>query len=224
MNKVHEIYPKLPTFTERLNYAYGQQTKSRTQVAREVGFAQPTFSDLLSGRNKSSKYSELIADVLHVDHQWLVTGIPSESVENALTLVNIPLAKNFDEYVNTKYRVQIKKPAKFVQLDVKALKNKDINFLDAYYLPMTDKGMGPLINEDSPVFFDSSQTLIEDGRTYVISHGGMLQVRQLFNAPMGGVKIQVADQRFESFLLDIEAQNDQLFTVLGYVFAVVNYY
>lgn len=224
MKQVHEIYPKLPTFTARLNYAFEQQTKSQTKIAAEVGFTQPTFSDLLSGRNKSSKLSEKIAEVLCVDHQWLETGIPSEAIENSLTMINIPLTDNFDEYVNTKSRVKIKKPPKFVQLDVKALKNKSINFYDARYIPMTDKGMGILINEDSPVFFDSSDKLIEDGSAYVISHGGMLQVRQLFNAPLGGVKINTLDPRFESFVLDMDAQTDQLFMVLGHVFAVVNYY
>lgn len=224
MKQIHEIYPLLPNFTERLNYAYESQSKSQTEVAFEVGFAQPTLSDLLSGKNKSSKYSKKIAEVLCVDHQWLVTGIASEEVSNSTTLVNIALVEQFGEYVNTKSRVLIKKPAKHIQLDIKALKNKNINFYDARYIPMTDKGMGILINEDSPVFFDTSQTLIEDGSAYVICHGGMLQVRQLFNAPMAGVKIQAADRNFESFLLDIDQQSDQLFTVLGQVFAVVNYY
>lgn len=224
MKQIHEIYPLLPNFTERLNYAYESQSKSQTEVALEVGFAQPTLSDLLSGKNKSSKYSKKIAEVLCVDHQWLVTGIASEEVSNSTTLVNIALVEQFGEYVNTKSRVLIKKPAKHIQLDIKALKNKNINFYDARYIPMTDKGMGILINEDSPVFFDTSQTLIEDGSAYVICHGGMLQVRQLFNAPMASVKIQAADRNFESFLLDIDQQSDQLFTVLGQVFAVVNYY
>ncbi len=224
MKQIHEIYPKLPTFTERLNYAFEAQTKSQTKIAEEVGFAQPTFSDLLSGRNKSSKLSEKIAEVLGVDHQWLTTGIPSEEVGSSVTFVNIALIEQFDQYVNTKSRVKIKKPAKYVQLDVKALKNKNINFYDARYMPMTDRGMGMLINEDSPVFFDTTQNFIEDGSTYVISHGGMIQVRQLFNAPLGGVKIVAADPRFESFVLDIDEQTDQLFKVIGYVFAVVNYY
>ncbi|NUF45343.1 LexA family transcriptional regulator [Acinetobacter pittii] len=224
MKLIHEIYPNLVTFTERLNYAFKNQPQSQSKVAKEVGIAQPTFSDLLSGKNKTSRKAEKIAEVLGVDSQWLITGISSEEAGSSVTLINIPLLENFEEHINTKSKVQIKKPAKYVQLDIKALKNKSINFHDARYIPMTDKGMGIIINEDSPVFFDTTQTLIEDGTAYVVSHGGMLQVRQLFNAPLGGVKVQAHDPQFDTIILDIDQQSEQLFQILGQVFAVVNYY
>jgi transcriptional regulator with XRE-family HTH domain len=224
MKFIHEVYPNLATFAERLTYAYKKQPLSQSKIALEVGMSQPTFSDLLSGKNKSSSKTEKIAEVLNVDYQWLITGVTSDDAGSSVTLVNIPLLENFEEHINTKSKVQIKKPAKYVQLDIKALKNKSINFHDARYIPMTDKGMGIIINEDSPVFFDRTQTLIEDGSAYVISHGGLLQVRQLSNAPLGGVKITPHDPNFDTITLDVEEQGAQLFQVLGQVFAVVNYY
>ncbi|MBJ8481077.1 LexA family transcriptional regulator [Acinetobacter pittii] len=224
MKFTNESYPNLATFTERLNYAFRKHPFSQSMVAKEVGITQPTFSELLAGKNKKSSKTEKIAEVLGVDYQWLITGVTSEEAGSSVTLVNIPLLENFEEHINTKYKVQIKKPAKFVQLDIKALKNKDINFHDARYIPMTDKGMGIYINEDSPVFFDRTQTLIEDGSAYVISHGGLLQVRLLSNAPLGGVKITPHDPNFDTITLDVEEQGAQVFQVLGQVFAVVNYY
>lgn len=224
MKLIHESYPNLATFTERLNYAFRNQSLSQSRIAKEVGIAQPTFSELLSGKNKKSSKAEKIAEVLGVDYQWLITGVVSEEAEGSVAFVNIPLLENFEEHINTKSRVQIKKPQKYVQLDIKALKNKNINYNDARYIPMTDKGMGILINDDSPVFFDTTQTLIEDGCSYVISHGGLLQVRYLSNAPLGGVKITPYDSTFETTTLDLEQQEQQLFQILGQVFAVVNYY
>ncbi|MDC5567264.1 helix-turn-helix domain-containing protein [Acinetobacter nosocomialis] len=224
MKTIHESYPKLPTLAERLSYVFSNHPLSQSRVAKEVGMAQPTLSDLIAGKNKTSSKTEKIAEVLGVDSQWLITGIPSDEANTAVTFVNVPLLENFEEHINTKSKVQIKKPAKFMQLDIKSLKNKAINFHDARYIPMTDKGMGLLIKEDSPVFFDSTQTLIEDGSTYVYSHGGLLQVRHLANAPLGGVKIIPFDSNFESYTLDVEQQEQQLFQILGQVFAVVNYY
>ncbi|WP_322977426.1 S24 family peptidase [Acinetobacter pittii] len=224
MKFIHESYPNLATFAERLNYAFSNQPLSQSKVAKEVGMAQPTFSDLLSGKNKSSSKSEKIAEVLAVDYQWLITGVASDEANTAVTFVNVPLLENFEDHINTKSKVQIKKPSKYVQLDIKALKNKSINFHDARYIPMTDKGMGIYINEDSPVFFDRTQTLIEDGCAYVFSHGGLLQVRHLSNAPLGGVKITPLDPSFDTVTLDVEQQGQQLFQILGQVFAVVNYY
>lgn len=224
MNSIHESYPNLATLAERLTYVFSNHPLSQSKVAKLVGMAQPTLSDLVSGKNKTSSKTEKIAEVLGVDYQWLVTGVASDDANNAVTFVSVPLLENFEEHINTKSKVQIKKPAKHVQLDIKALKNKGINFHDARYIPMTDKGMGLLINEDSPVFFDRTQTLIKDGSAYVYSHGGLLQVRYLSNAPLGGVKITPYDSNFETTTLDLEQQEQQLFQILGQVFTVVNYY
>lgn len=228
MNQRYEIYPKLETFTERLIYAFDNQPLSQSKVAKAVSkdfaFSQPTLSDLLSGKIKSTKRAKKLAEVLKVDSQWLITGIASTENNEATTLVNIPLLEGFDKYVNTKSRVQIKHPESHIQLDVKALRNRDVNYFSARYIPMTDKGLGMLINEDSPVFFDTEQKLIEDGSTYVISHGGIIQVRQLFNLPMGSIKVQALNPVFDTFTLDVPQQSSQMFEVLGMVFAVVNYY
>lgn len=47
----------------------------------------------------------------------------------------------------------------------------------------TVSGMSPIIAKDASVFFDKSKNYIEDGKSYVIAHGGMIQVRQLFGRP-----------------------------------------
>lgn len=224
MKSTLEVYPNLHTFTERLNYAYSRQDLSQTRIAKMAGIAQPTFNELLAGKYKSSKKSEELAEALNVDYQWLVTGIPSEDAGNSESIVNIPLVEGYDNYINTQLKNQVKKPHKFMQLDIKALRKRGINFHDARYVPMTDKSMGIVINEDSPVFFDTTQKLIEDGMAYVISHGGILQVRLLFNAPMGSIKLQAVDSRFETISLNMDQQEQQLFEILGQVFAVVNYY
>lgn len=224
MKSTLEVYPNLHTFTERLNYAFTNQDLSQTKIAQKAGMAQPTFNELLAGKYKSSKKSEELAEALNVDYQWLVTGIPSEKVGNSITIVNIPLVEGYDNYMNTQLKNKVKKPHNFMQLDVKALRKRGINFHDARYVPMMDKSMGVVINEDSPVFFDTTQKLIEDGMAYVVSHGGILQVRQLFNAPMGGIKLQAVDPRFDTVSLDMDQQEQQLFEILGQVFAVVNYY
>lgn len=228
MNQLYETYPQLLTFTERLNYAYEHQPLSQSKVAqavsKEVSFSQPTFSDLLQGKIKSTKRAEVLARILNTDYQWLVTGIPSGHQIDVSTLVNIPLLEGFDTYVNTKPRVLIKKPEPYIQIDIRALSKREINFYNARYIPMTDKALGILINEDSPVFFDTMHTLIEDGSSYVISHGGIIQVRQLYNMPMGGIRVNALDSQYENFVLDVAQQDAQLFKVLGLVFAVVNYY
>lgn len=228
MNQQHEIYPQLLTFTERLNYAFSNQPLSQSKVAlevsKEVKFSQPTLSDLLQGKIKSTKRAETLAKVLNTDYQWLVTGIASTEQTDATSLVNVPLLEDFETYVNIKPRVLIKKPAPHVQLDIRALSKREVNFFNARYIPMPDKGLGNLINEDSPVFFDKSHTLIEDGLSYVVAHGGIIQVRQLYNMPMGSIRVNALDDQYESFVLDINKQEEQLFQVLGMVFAVLNYY
>ena len=132
--------------------------------------------------------------------------------------------EDFNEYVNTRPLALIKRPEDSVQLDIRALVNRQINFFDARYVPMTDTGMGAIIKKDASVFFDKCKNFIEDGKSYVIAHGGMIQVRQLFNAALASVKIQAANPEFENIILDIDQQNDQLFSILGQVFAVTNYY
>ncbi|MCK4090702.1 XRE family transcriptional regulator [Acinetobacter radioresistens] len=218
------IYPNLPSFVERLNYAFENVPLSQSAVARKVGIAQVTFNKLLRGENKSSKELDKIAEVLGVDYQWLITGVSSEVLGESISFINIDLLENFDEYVNTRKLYSAKKPASTVQLDIRSLVNRQINFYDARYIPMPDAGMGMIINQDASVFFDKSHNFVEDGKSYVISHGGMLQVRQLFNAPLAGVKIQALNSMYESFTLDIDQQDSQLFQIIGQVFAVTNYY
>ncbi len=218
------VYPDLPTFLDRLNYAFNQIPLSQTKFAKSVGITQATFSNLLSGKNKTSEKLKEIAEQLGVDYQWLITGVSSQVLGESISFVNIELYSEFPDYVNTRNSMLYKSPANSVQLDIRALVNRKINFFDARYIPMTDGGMHPVIKQDSSVFFDTSKTYIEDGRTYVIEHGAMIQVRTLFNAPMASVKINAEDPTFGSIVLDIDQRHDQLFNVLGQVFAVTNYY
>lgn len=217
------VYPNLPTFVERLNYAFDQIPLSQAAFARSAGITQPTFNNLLSGKNKTCSKLDIIAEKLGVDYQWLVTGI-SSAIGNTITFVNIGLQEDFGEYVNTRNLVVIKKPEKEVQLDIRALINRQINFFDARYIPMPDSAMGQIIKKDSAVFFDTSKKFIEDGRTYVIEHGAMIQVRTLFNAPLASVRIHAEESTFEDIVLDLDQQHEQLFNIIGQVFAVINYY
>lgn len=73
MIKYQGVYPNLPTFSERINYA-DNVPMSQKKIAAEVGIAQPTFSNLLSGKNKTCDKLDIIARKLGVDYQWLVTG------------------------------------------------------------------------------------------------------------------------------------------------------
>lgn len=223
MSKYQGVYPNLPTFVERLNYAFDNVPMSQTKFAANVGITQPTFNNLLKGKNKTCDKLDLIAEQLGVDYQWLVTGVSGE-LGSTVSFVNISLLEDFNEYVNTRPLALIKRPEDSVQLDIRALVNRQINFFDARYVPMTDTGMGAIIKKDASVFFDKSKNFIEDGKSYVIAHGGMIQVRQLFNAALASVKIQAANPEFENIILDIDQQNDQLFSILGQVFAVTNYY
>lgn len=220
----HDAYPSLPTFLERLNHAFNNQPLKQGSIAKAAGMSQASLNDLLTGKSKTSKYLKEIAAALEVDYQWLTTGVVSEDTSDALAVTDVPLLETFDEYINVNNSPNKKAPPKSVQLDSKALRNRDIDLDDARYIPMTDKGMGVLINEDSPVFFNTQHKFIEDGMTYVISHGGMLQVRQLYQGPFGSVKIQPLNSQFESTTLDLDQQSTQLFSILGQVFAVVNYY
>lgn len=223
MSKSPGVYPNLPTFLERINYAFDQIPLSQTAFARSAGITQPTFNNLLSGKNKTCSKLDVIAEKLGVDYQWLVTGV-SSALGETVTFVNVGLYANFGEYVNTRNLVAIKRPEKEVQLDIRALMNRQINFFDAYYIPMPDNAMGQIIKKDAAVFFDTSKKFIEDGATYVIEHGAMIQVRTLFNGPLASVRIHAEESSFEDITLDLDQQNEQLFNILGQVFAVTNYY
>jgi len=223
MSKYQGVYPNLPTFLERINYAFDNIPMSQTEFAKKVGITQPTFSNLLKGKNKTSDKLEVIAEKLGVDYQWLVTGVSNE-LWTTVSFVNIDLLEDFGEYVNTRPLVAIKAPESIMQLDIRSLVNRKINFYDARYIPMTDSGMSPIIAKDASVFFDKSKNYIEDGKSYVIAHGGMIQVRQLFNAALASIKIQATNADFENIVLDIDQQSEQLFEIIGQVFAVTNYY
>lgn len=223
MSKYQGVYPNLPTFLERINYAFDNIPMSQKQFAAAVGMSQPSISYLLKGRNKTCDKLDIVAEKLGVDYQWLVTGVSNE-LGNSVSFVNINLLEDFGEYVNTRPLVAVKSPEISMQLDIRALVNRQINFYDARYVPMTDNGMSPIIKKEASVFFDKSKTFIEDGKSYVIAHGGMIQVRQLFNAALASVRIQATNSDFENIVLDIDQQSEQLFSILGQVFAVTNYY
>lgn len=223
MSKYQGVYPELPTFLERINYAFDNIPMNQTKFAAEVGIAQSTFSSFLKGKNKTCDKLDIIAEKLGVDYQWLITGVSNE-LGSTISLVNIELLENFCDYVNTRTLTTIKAPESSVQLDIRSLVNRQINFYDARYIPMSDTGMSPIIKKDASVFFDKSKTYIEDGKSYVIAHGGMIQVRQLFNAALASIKIQATNPDFENIVLDIDQQREQLFEIIGQVFAVTNYY
>lgn len=216
-------YPPLASLKERLSFLFENDPRSQSVIAKQAGISQPSFSDLLTGRTSTSKHLEKIAEAFDADYQWVLTGIPSEDAVS-VPVVNVPLLENYKDYLNTRAKNKTLPASETAPLDIKAFTRRKVDIAGARYVPMPDTGMEPQISENAMVFFDSSKQLIEDKTTYVMNHGGILLVRQLFNLPMGGVRINAFNSEFEDLNLSYDEIEKQAFSVIGKVFAVVNFY
>jgi len=64
----------MSTLQSRLRLAREAAGLSQTEVARRIGIAQPTYSDLENKPGSSSKHLVKIASVLGVSADWLAYG------------------------------------------------------------------------------------------------------------------------------------------------------
>lgn len=64
----------LNTFQERLKWARKMSKLSQAELSERIGINQSSYSELETGKSRSSTHTPKIAKLLNIDAYWLDTG------------------------------------------------------------------------------------------------------------------------------------------------------
>lgn len=80
--------------------------------------------------------------------------------------------------------------------------------------------MAPTICHGDTIHIDLGRKCIKDGKVFVISHHGLVQIKRLYCSPCGGVKI-ISDnmQDYPAQFLTVAQIETEEFKVLGWVWS-----
>lgn len=107
---------------------------------------------------------------------------------------------------------------RFFTTTIDCLRENNIYLNTLFAYVSSGYSMSPTIIDNDRLLIDESKTTISDGSIYLISHGGLLMIKRLYNLPLGGVRI-VSDNAIEFPEIRLTAQEvaDQFFSILGKV-------
>lgn len=91
---------------------------------------------------------------------------------------------------------------------------QNVNTENAACCQVTGNAMEPILPGGSTVILDQSKTLIEDGKLYVINHGGRLRVKKLYSEA-NSVRIHSTHHDYQDLILS--GEDLKHFNILGKV-------
>lgn len=112
-----------------------------------------------------------------------------------------------------------------LDLNIEILEKQGVLPEHAVAVAISGNSMTPVLQDGSTVVANLNESMVVDGRMYVIDHGGQIRVKALYRLPGGGIRVRSynsAEHPDESYsALDME--NSQI-RVMGRVFWGASFY
>jgi len=220
---------------ERLIQKSKETKISQAEIARATGISTAAVSKWFSGENTPKAGSlKIIADLLGVSVEWLLTG--KESRTNHLSNikvwdegseleddeVEIAFYKTLRLACGSGSMVQVSDSDKgFMRLPRKLLDKLGIYRDRTFSAPAEDDSMKPTINDGDIVYVDENRDFIKDGKIFAIEHGELFRCKRLYKTSDGGVRI-VSDNKDEypEEFLTKQQMEEQGFRIIGWVWKI----
>lgn len=177
-------------FGTRLKKAREKAGLSQKQLAEGMGWTAEAGQRRVSYYERSEgepTYPDLarMARCLKVSAAYLAFGTVSErlpdepGIEADLTPINlthIPKFGSSDDEAG-------------IQISQSVLEGNG-KIADPEWLTLTDNNMEPQMPIGTVVFFDRQDTAIHSGQSYVVEHGGLVRINQVYELPKGAVRLR----------------------------------
>jgi len=193
-----------------------RKLKGLTQesLANKRGTTKAAVSRWETGRNTvSSNKLQLLADILGVDPEWLLTGeLPEIVNDDCENVFFAPLYSNVyasagSGTVSNELNVELVPiPSRFMKFQ------SDINKI--YCVVVKGDSMSPVLYDGSIIAINSINTDIKDGRMYLIQQGDLLRVKMIQKLP-NKLILQSYNGNYKDEVYDIKDTN---MYILGEVF------
>lgn len=196
---------------------------TQKELGRKVGVTPVTISKWELDTAKPKSHSLLrLCKIFNVDTEWLTYGREADVsfgikyMEND-DLLTVPYFENieaaaghgcFIELENADFELVI--PRSFFDVKVSA---------DLICLKTCGDSMEPEFKGGSIICIDTKNTKPIDGKTYVVSHNGMLRLKFIENTP-NGVLLRSFNKNYDDVLVSLS----ETFCVIGVVVLQLSFY
>ena len=173
----------METIGERIKRIRDAKGVSRGDLAKVVGLAYSSLSDLESGKARTTTVLHKIASALGVRVEWLETGKGSQDppepaddvdwadipgVQQAAALGEGAVVDEYAETHKLKFRAD-------------SLRRQRLSPDKLAVLYGRGDSMEPTIKDGDAILFDTSDTTLRDGNIYVIQYDGHLMAKRLLD-------------------------------------------
>lgn len=201
-------------FPARLKHLRSKMGLSQLQLSVASGISQKQISDYEVGRNKPRKSSLLkILSALDIDEDEFFNTKIIETVLSA-DEIDFPVLSD----LSYMYNPALREGKKREKLSKTTLNYLGIDANDVIVTRCQGDSMSPTINSNDFIFIHLKENRINDGKIYIVEHGGIYRCKRLFNMA-GGVRI-VSDNKpeYPEERYGAEDIEDQSFHIVGRVF------
>ncbi|MDR2365837.1 MAG: helix-turn-helix transcriptional regulator [Zoogloeaceae bacterium] len=237
----------MSTFGQRLREARKEAGMTQLQLARLVGLAQATISNIESERNQGSVESTALARALRVLPDWLAEGrgpkrrqddgeadnagslsglIPIEAWEHE---DDLPDLGDFIRVPRLDVHLSAGHGREIVEVDLvreapqvfRAEWVRRLGLKPSKLASMYAAGdsMEPRVHDGDSLLVDTSRTTVTDGKVYALAYAGELRVKRLYRRVDGGIII-VSDNERNYPRLEVPAEQMEHVRIIGRVMHV----
>ena len=223
---------------DRLKYARKAKGLTQKQVTEQIkGLSQSAYSQLESGKSKSTTRAIELAHLFGVDVHWLISG-EGEMTKNNYKLAPITEWDDSTPLDDDEAEIPFYKDIAFacghgavngdaplegrkLRMGRRTLSNLGVMPINAYAVTACDDSMTPYVQDGDTIYIDKGRKEVKDGRIFAIRFGELCLCKRLYRLPDGGVRI-VSDNaaEFPEQVATKQQISDGEFEVLGWVWSV----
>lgn len=230
---------------DRLKTARKAKKLSQAEVAEHInGLSQSAYSQLESGKSRTTTKLIELASLFGVNTNWLATGqgemviqTPRQPVQNDFDDADYMTMEFWDSETplgDEEFEVSYYKDTEFlggsgfendayddgrrkIRYAMTAARRAGVNPNAVICTTLKGDSMEELILDGSMIAIDTSKKELKDGKIYAFRHGNMLRVKYLIPRPDGGLIIRSHNERYADEVItgeEIEYENIQ---IIGWV-------
>lgn len=170
---------RYPEFSRRITEQMDKKSVSLRELSEATKISYEMIRRYTAGyampRQKGMKN---LADVLGVSASWLQFG--EGKIENNNNQIHQSHITGNVSQINHNHQVCNHTEKNFLECENENLK----------IIPIADNSMSPIIPQGSPLWTDTADTVLQNGKTYLVEYGGLQAVRRLFAEADGQIRLK----------------------------------
>ncbi|WP_047537350.1 XRE family transcriptional regulator [Pseudomonas sp. 11/12A] len=177
------------------------------QIAQECGvnslWLQTGDGDMLSSEDPQALWAATIDELVHGEHEEdaplnnavrkrieALQAASKFAPSNSLLTAEIPYLIEFDDPLDTNRTVVEISATAQLHLNDEILEKQGVKPEHVVAVAISGNSMSPVLHDGSTVVAHTQETLVVDGKMYVLDHGGQIRVKALYRLPGGGIRVR----------------------------------